>query len=231
MDYLIEMSGINKTYGKGAGAVCALTDVSLNVNVGDFIAILGASGSGKTTLMNIIGLMDTADSGKYIFEGVDIMRSRDSLLTKIRGQKIGFVFQKYNLIPKYSIVYNVALPLLLMGKSYAYSRKKASETLERVGLSDKLKKKPHEVSGGQAQRVAIARALVADCPLILADEPTGALDKKTGEDVLGFMRELNTNSNKTIIMITHDLNVASKAKTIVRIEDGRRIERILDAIP
>ena len=224
MSRLIKMSGINKTYGKGTGAVRALTDISLTVDEGDFIAILGASGSGKTTLMNIIGLMDTADSGEYMFEDVDITRSRDSALTRIRGQKIGFVFQKYNLIPKFTVVYNVALPLLLSGKSYACSKKKATETLERVGLSDKLKKKPPELSGGQAQRVAIARALVAECPLILADEPTGALDKKTGEDVLGFMRELNANSNKTIIMITHDLNVAGNAKSIIRLEDGRKVE-------
>jgi len=222
LGHLIELSGIEKTYGKGTGAVKALTDVSLTVDEGDFIAILGASGSGKTTLMNIIGLMDTADSGVYLLDGVDIMRCRDSKLTHIRGQKIGFVFQKYNLIAKFSVVYNVALPLLLSGKSYAYSKKKAAETLERVGLSDKLKNKPSELSGGQAQRVAIARALVADTPIILADEPTGALDKKTGEDVLGFMQELNVGSHKTIIMITHDLNVAGKAKTVVRLEDGRR---------
>ena len=222
MGHLIELSGINKTYGKGTGAVHALSDVSLTVNEGDFIAILGASGSGKTTLMNIIGLMDTADSGEYMLDGVDIMRSRDSKLTRIRGDKIGFVFQKYNLIAKFSVVYNVALPLLLSGKSYSYSKKKAGETLDRVGLSDKLKNKPSELSGGQAQRVAIARALVADTPIILADEPTGALDKKTGEDVLGFMQELNTDSNKTIVMITHDLNVASKAKSVFRLEDGRQ---------
>ncbi|MDR1209218.1 MAG: ABC transporter ATP-binding protein [Clostridiales bacterium] len=221
---VIELTGISKTYGKGDGAVRALTDVSMNVSEGDFVAILGASGSGKSTLMNIIGLMDAADSGEYFLDGVDIMKSRDSALTRMRGEKIGFIFQRYNLIPKYSVLYNTALPLLLSGMGFARAKKKASDTLERVGLSDKLRKKPAELSGGQAQRAAIARALVTDCPLLLADEPTGALDKKTGEDVLGFMRELNETAGKTILMITHDMHVSGFARTVVRIEDGRRVE-------
>jgi len=221
MNNVIEMSGISKTYGKGAGAVRALDGVDLTVARGDFVAILGASGSGKSTLMNIVGLMDSADCGSYLLDDVDIMKCRDASLTRLRGQKIGFVFQKYNLIAKYSTLYNVMLPLLLAGKSYAHAKKQAMTTLERVGLSDKFKAKPTELSGGQAQRVAIARALVADSPLILADELTGALDKKTGEDVLAFMQELHREAGKTIIMITHDMNVASKAERIVRLEDGR----------
>jgi putative ABC transport system ATP-binding protein len=220
---LITMKNICKTYGKGGNAVHALTDVNLNVDEGDFIAILGPSGSGKSTLMNIIGLMDTADSGDYVLDGLDITKSKDNAFAKIRGRKIGFIFQKYNLIAKYTVTYNVALPLLLTGQNYRTAKKKAAETLERVGLGDKLKKKPTELSGGQAQRVAIARALVNNCAIILADEPTGALDKKTGADVLKFMQELN-NEGKTIVMITHDTAVAEKAQRIVRVEDGTLID-------
>jgi putative ABC transport system ATP-binding protein len=220
---VIEMQGINKVYGKGEGAVRALSDISLSVRQGEFVAILGASGSGKTTLMNIIGLMDTADSGAYTLDGIDIIKSRDAQLTRLRGQKIGFIFQKYNLIPKYTVLYNVALPLLLSGKNYGEARRIAADTLTRVGLKDKLKKKPSELSGGQAQRAAIARALITDAALLLADEPTGALDKKTGEDVLTFMRELNEVSGKTIMMITHDLNVAGYAKSVMHLADGRQV--------
>ena len=221
MSNVIELHGVDKTYGKGSGAVKALSDVSLTVKRGEFVAILGASGSGKTTLMNIIGLMDGADRGSYLLDGVDVMKSRESALTRLRGEKIGFIFQKYNLIAKYSVVYNVALPLLLSGMRYHKARKQAAATLERVGLGDKIRKKPAELSGGQAQRVAIARALVADPPLLLADEPTGALDKKTGEEVLGFMKELHAKSEKTIVMITHAEYVASMAGRVVRLEDGR----------
>jgi len=221
MSNVIEMAGVSKTYGKGEGAVRALSGASLQVEQGEFVAILGASGSGKSTLMNIIGLMDTADSGSYLLDGADMMQSREAARTKLRGEKIGFIFQKYNLIPKYTVLYNVALPLLLTGKSFHQARRQAEETLERVGLAEKLKRKPAELSGGQAQRVAIARALVANPTLLLADEPTGALDKKTGEDVLDFMQELNSGAHKTIIMITHDQNVASRARRIARLEDGR----------
>ncbi|MDR1464586.1 MAG: ABC transporter ATP-binding protein [Oscillospiraceae bacterium] len=221
MNNVIALREVSKTYGKGDGAVRALSDISLHVDEGEFIAILGASGSGKSTLMNIVGLMDTADSGQYLLDGQDIMKSHDASLTRLRGRKIGFIFQKYNLIAKYSVLYNVALPLLLAGKSYGQAKQDAAATLERVGLGDKLKRKPAELSGGQAQRVAIARALVTNPTLLLADEPTGALDKKTGEDVLGFMQELHSGAGKTIIMITHDQHVASKAQRIVQLEDGR----------
>ncbi|GHV48783.1 ABC transporter ATP-binding protein [Clostridia bacterium] len=220
---LIEMHSIGKTYGKGSSAVRALEQAELTVEDGDFLAILGPSGSGKSTLMNIIGLMDTADSGEYMLDGVDIRSAKERDYAKLRSRKIGFIFQKYNLIPKYSVTYNVQLPLLLSGKSYSYSKKKALETLQRVGLSDKARKKPSELSGGQAQRVAVARALVTECPLILADEPTGALDKKTGAEVLEFMEELNS-GGKTIIMITHDQAIAKRARRIVYIEDGKTIE-------
>jgi len=219
MDYVIEMKDINKSYGKGINKINALRDVSLNVARGEFVAILGPSGSGKTTLMNIIGLMDSADSGEYSLDGEDVSAAREKTWTRLRNNKIGFVFQKFNLIPKYSALYNVALPLMLQGKSYRAAKEKARETLDKVGLGDRLKHKPSELSGGQMQRVAIARALVGGCSLMLADEPTGSLDQKTGGEVLDFMQELNA-ENCTIVMITHDTNVAARAGRIVRVEDG-----------
>ena len=217
---VIRMSGINKSYGKGQSKVTALTDITFNVAQGEFVAIHGPSGSGKTTLMNIIGLMDAADSGEYYLDGENITESKESAWAKLRNAKIGFVFQKFNLIPKYTALYNVALPLMMQGKSYRAAKEQARATLARVGLEDRLRHKPSELSGGQMQRVAIARALVGGCSLILADEPTGALDQKTGSEVLDFITELNQ-EGCTIVMITHDTNIASRAGRIVRVEDGR----------
>jgi len=219
---VIQMRNINKSYGKGQNKILALNEVSFDVEEGEFIAIHGPSGSGKTTLMNIIGLMDSADSGDYYLDGIDITNSRESAWAKLRNAKIGFVFQKFNLIPKYNALYNVALPLMMQGKSYRTAKAQARSTLERVGLGDRLRHKPSELSGGQTQRVAIARALVGGCSLLLADEPTGALDQKTGGEVLDFMNELN-NEGCTIVMITHDVNIAARAGRIVRVEDGRII--------
>ena len=219
---VIQMHNINKSYGKGQNRILALNEVSFDVEEGEFIAIHGPSGSGKTTLMNIIGLMDSADSGDYYLDGIDITNSRESAWAKLRNAKIGFVFQKFNLIPKYNALYNVALPLMMQGKSYRTAKAQARSTLERVGLGDRLRHKPSELSGGQTQRVAIARALVGGCSLLLADEPTGALDQKTGSEVLDFMNELN-NEGCTIVMITHDVNIAARAGRIVRVEDGRII--------
>jgi putative ABC transport system ATP-binding protein len=220
MDNVIEMNDIYKYYGKGENRVTALNGVSLKVPKGDFLAILGPSGSGKTTLMNLIGLIDTPDGGQYILDGLDVKKQSENAYAKIRNQKIGFVFQKLNLIPKYTALYNVALPILLQGKSYRVAKKMARETLERVGLGDRWHHRPTELSGGQQQRVAIARALVAAGSLILADEPTGALDQKTGNDVLDFMNELNQ-EGKTIVLITHDPNVAKRAKRLIQVEDGK----------
>jgi len=217
---VIKMEHIFKSYGKAQNKITALSDISFEVAEGEFVAILGPSGSGKTTLMNIIGLMDTADSGEYSLDGVEITNTKENKLAKLRNAKIGFIFQKFNLIPKYSALYNVALPLMLQGKNYRASKAKALATLERVGLGDRVKHKPSELSGGQTQRVAIARALVGDCSLILADEPTGALDQKTGAEVLDFMTELNR-EGRTIVMITHDEKIAARAKRVVRVEDGR----------
>ncbi|GHV40122.1 macrolide ABC transporter ATP-binding protein [Clostridia bacterium] len=219
IDKVISMNGVYKSYGKTANKLTVLRDVSFDVSRGEFVAILGPSGSGKTTLMNIIGLMDSADCGSYLLDGEEVAKANERRCAKLRNQKIGFVFQKFNLIPKYTALYNVALPLMLKGKSYRDAKRTAMETLERVGLSDRLNHKPAELSGGQAQRVAIARALVGDCSLILADEPTGALDRKTGQESLDFMKELNA-EGKTIVMITHDANIAAYAGRVVTVEDG-----------
>jgi putative ABC transport system ATP-binding protein len=219
MEPIIDMSHISKTYGKGENKVLALKDISLTVYPGDFVAILGPSGSGKTTLMNIIGLIDKPDSGTYYIDGISAHEQRDSVYSRLRNEKIGFVFQKFNLIAKYNALHNVALPLLHRGMRYKDARMAALETLEKVGLGNRQHHRPNQLSGGQQQRVAIARALVGSCPLILADEPTGALDKKTGEEILDFFIELN-NEGKTIVMITHDPGIAAKARRIIRVEDG-----------
>jgi putative ABC transport system ATP-binding protein len=223
MAAVIEMRNIVKTYGKGPSAVRALNDVSIKIEEGEFVAILGPSGSGKSTLMNLIGLIDNYDSGTYLLDGVDIKKQSEQRYASIRNEKIGFVFQKYNLISKYTALYNVSLPLLLRGAKNSDARKKAKETLEKVGLGDRVRHRPNQLSGGQQQRVAIARALVGNCSLILADEPTGNLDKKTGVDVIQILASLN-DEGKTIVLITHDLNVASKAKRIIKVEDGSIIE-------
>jgi putative ABC transport system ATP-binding protein len=219
MTPIIDMNNIYKSYGKGESRVEVLKGVSLTVEPGEFVAILGPSGSGKTTLMNLIGLIDTIDSGTYTIDGVDIHNQSDRLYAAIRNRKIGFVFQKFNLIAKYNALRNVELPLLIQGETGRAARKKALATLERVGLGDRWHHRPNQLSGGQQQRVAIARALVGECPLILADEPTGALDSKTGLEILHFFQELNA-EGKTIVMITHDPHIAGLAKRIIRVEDG-----------
>ncbi|MDW7657347.1 MAG: ABC transporter ATP-binding protein [Bacillota bacterium] len=219
MQPIIEMHNIFKSYGKGENQVKVLKGISLTVESGEFVAILGPSGSGKTTLMNLIGLIDTPDSGQYHIDGIDVIHLSDRSAARIRNRKIGFVFQKFNLIAKYNALHNVALPLLLGGASNRVARKKAMETLQRVGLSDRWHHRPNQLSGGQQQRVAIARALVGDCSLILADEPTGALDQKTGHDILSFLHQLN-DEGSTIVIITHDPSIASAAKRIVQVEDG-----------
>jgi len=213
------MTDIFKSYGKDENKVDVLKGVSLTVDQGEFVAILGPSGSGKTTLMNLIGLIDTVDTGEFLLDGVNIKEHSEKNYAKIRNEKIGFVFQKFNLISKYTALYNVALPLLLRGESYKVAKQKATETLERVGLGDRIHHRPNQLSGGQQQRVAIARALVGECPLILADEPTGALDQKTGREVLDFIHQLNR-EGKTIVIITHDESIAAKAQRIVYVEDG-----------
>ncbi len=217
---LLQLNDINKSYQLGSESVQVLFDINLEVNRGDFIAILGPSGSGKSTLMNIIGCMDTADSGQYYLSGEAIHEANDAQMTRIRNQHIGFIFQKYQLIPKYSVLQNTMMPLLIRGVPRQEAIERATEQLRLLGMAERLNHKPNELSGGQQQRVSIARALVGQPAILLADEPTGALDSKTGQDVLQLFQQLNDMGN-TILMITHDPTVGQKAKEIVRIIDGR----------
>lgn len=217
---IIKMIGIEKTYKMGSsGSFKALDGVDLTILKGEYVAIVGPSGAGKSTLMNIIGCLDTPTSGEYILDELNTNCS-DNKLAEIRNKKIGFVFQTYNLLPKLNILENIELPLLYQGIPTKEVREKAKNVLAKVGLETHLKHKPTELSGGQMQRVAIARALVTDPQIILADEPTGALDSKTGKEVLGMLTSLNKEGN-TIIMITHDKEIASYAKRIITVRDGK----------
>ena len=220
MEPLLQLDHINKSYRLGAERVQVLFDINLQVMPGDFIAILGPSGSGKSTLMNIIGCMDTADDGAYYLNGEAVHTASDAQMTRIRNQHIGFIFQRYQLIPKYDVLQNTIMPLLIRGVSRKKAVAIAEEKLELLGMSQRLHHKPSELSGGQQQRVSIARALVGNPAILLADEPPGALDSKTGQDVLQLFQELNDMGN-TILMITHDPSVGQQAKQIVRIIDGR----------
>lgn len=223
MNPLLRLTDISKSYQLGTERLQVLFNIHLEINAGDFVAILGPSGSGKSTLMNIIGCMDTPDHGEYYLRDHAVHKASDQQMTHIRNQEIGFIFQKYQLIPKYTVLQNTVLPLLIRGVPRAQAIALAKEKLDMLGIGDRLKHKPNELSGGQQQRVSIARALVGTPSILLADEPTGALDSKTGEDVLQLFQELNSIGN-TIIMITHDLNVGRKAKKVVRIIDGRLYE-------
>ncbi|MEI6101285.1 MAG: ABC transporter ATP-binding protein [Eubacteriales bacterium] len=219
MEKMISMKNINKSYKMGQETLHVLKDINLDVEKGEYLAILGPSGSGKSTLMNIIGCMDTADDGEYFLNGEPIHTMHEKDLTQLRNRQIGFIFQKYHLIPKYNVVQNIIMPLLVRGESHRDAEKMCAETIRTLGLQDRLKHKPTELSGGQQQRVAIARALVGNPAILLADEPTGALDSNTGKELLGVFKQLNSLGN-TIIVITHDLNVAGHAKRIVKIIDG-----------
>lgn len=219
MENVIEIKNIRKSFPIGDGVLDVLKGISLTVKKGEFLAILGPSGSGKSTLMNVIGCMDGFDSGDYFLDGEAIHKMNDAKMTKIRNSKIGFIFQKYHLINKYSVLRNVEIPLLLRGYSQKEASEVAAKKLEQLGMSGRLMHKPNELSGGQQQRAAIARALVGKPSLLLADEPTGALDSATGKEVLELFTELHREGN-TIVMITHDLNVAKYAERIVNIIDG-----------
>ena len=219
MNEIIRMEKVNKSYSMGEESLHVLKDISLTVEKGDYLTILGPSGSGKTTLMNILGCMDTLDSGTYQLEDMKVDKCTNKELSWIRNQKIGFIFQKYNLIPQYTALQNIIMPLLLRGMSREEALNKADEYISLVGLSDRILHKPKELSGGQQQRVAIARALVTEPSLLLADEPTGSLDSATGKDILALFQKLNDNGN-TIIVISHDSKVAQQSKRIVSIFDG-----------
>jgi len=203
----------------GEETLHVLKDVCLAVEKGEFLAILGPSGSGKSTLMNILGCMDLADTGEYFLDGIPIHEQSEKELTRIRNEQIGFIFQKYHLIPSYSVVQNIVMPLIMRGYTFPEAQEECMPTIEMLGLLDRLKHKPSELSGGQQQRVAIARALVGQPSVLLADEPTGALDTKSGADVMKLFHKLYGMGN-TIIMITHNLEVAKEAGRIVRIIDG-----------
>ena len=223
MKKIIEMNGINKYYSIGNEKLHALKDVNLEVQKGEFLAILGPSGSGKSTLMNMIGCMDKADSGSYTLDGIQIDDASEKQLSNIRNEKIGFVFQKYHLIPTYNVAQNIVMPLLVRGLSLKEAENASMDIIRMLGLGDRIHHKPRELSGGQQQRVAIARALVGEPAILLADEPTGALDQNSGKEVLKLFHRLNEMGN-TIVMITHDLYVAKNAKRIVNIVDGELFE-------
>lgn len=216
---IVELRDVEKSYIVGSEKLHVLKKVNLSVERGEYLAILGASGSGKSTLMNIIGCMDTMDTGGYFLGGTDVCQCGDRELTALRNQKIGFIFQKYHLIPQYNILQNVILPLLVRGMGRREAAEIAEQYIRMVGLWDRIGHKPNELSGGQQQRVAIARALVTRPDLLLADEPTGALDSQTGQEILALFQELNSMGNTTI-MITHDLGVAQHSKRIVHLVDG-----------
>lgn len=217
---LINAADISRHYTMADGTVQALSNVSLKVNVGEFVAITGPSGSGKSTLMNILGLLDTCDSGTYMFSGVDTGMLSDVELSRIRNEKIGFVFQAFNLIPTLSVLENVALPLNYRGMPSAKRIARSKVALEAVGLSARLSHKPYELSGGQQQRAAIARAIAADPELILADEPCGSLDSRSSKEVMELLRSRHE-CGKTVILITHDLEDAAYADRILTVCDGK----------
>ena len=224
MARLIELRDVYKIYGEGLESeVRALDGVSLKVDLGEFVAIVGQSGSGKSTMMNVLGCLDIPTRGDYFLEGTDVRDLTDKELSRIRNKEIGFIFQQYNLIQTLTVLENVELPLIYQGINADDRRDMALEALERVGLAGRVRHKPTEMSGGQQQRVAIARAIATRPPIIMADEPTGALDSRTGHEVLEFLQQLNREGT-TVILITHDNGIAATARRCVRLTDGKIVE-------
>lgn len=219
---MIELRDIYKIYGEGDAQIRALDGISLHVGKNEFVAIVGSSGSGKSTCMNIIGCLDIPTSGTYCLNGTDVSTMSEKELAHIRNRELGFIFQQYNLIPKMTLLENVELPLIYRRISAEKRHKMALDALDRVGLSDRYKKYPSQLSGGQQQRVSIARALAGNPPVILADEPTGALDSKTGHDVIDFLKKLHSEGT-TVVLITHDNGIAAQIPRVVRIQDGKII--------
>ncbi|MGG1658128.1 ABC transporter ATP-binding protein [Brevibacillus sp. NRS-1366] len=222
MKPVIQIESLKKQYQIGDQEIQALRGVSLTIEEGDFVAIMGPSGSGKSSMMNVIGCLDKPTSGEFYLDGFPVSEAHDDELAIIRNQKIGFVFQNFNLLPRTTAVENVELPLLYGGFQAKERRKRAIEALVSVGLGERLNNKPNELSGGQQQRVSIARALVNDPVILLADEPTGALDTKTSEEIMGIFQQLN-DAGKTVILVTHEPDIAEYAKRIVRFRDGQII--------
>ena len=220
---LIEVKNIIKAYETGETNFRALDDVSLSIGEGEFVAIMGASGSGKSTFMNMLGCLDKPTSGSYFLDGIDVMKLNSDELSEIRNLKLGFVFQGFNLIARTSAIENVEMPMIYKGIEPQLRIKKAKETLKTVGLENRENYFPNQMSGGQQQRVAIARAIVNDAPIILADEPTGNLDTKTSVEVMNFFVELNEKRNKTIILVTHESDIAAYAKRVIKFKDGKII--------
>ena len=221
---LIEIKDVYKIYGEGLESeVRALDGVSLSIDRGEFVAVVGQSGSGKSTMMNVLGCLDIPTHGEYYLDGTNVRELSDRELSRIRNRQIGFIFQQYNLIQSLTVLENVELPLIYQGVAADERRELAMEALERVGLLGRIKHKPVEMSGGQQQRVAIARAIATHPPIIMADEPTGALDSHTGHDVLRFLQQLNREGS-TVILITHDNGIAATARRCVRLQDGKIVE-------
>jgi putative ABC transport system ATP-binding protein len=224
---IIETRGLTKVYGSNGNAVHALRGIDLNVESGEFVALIGPSGSGKSTLMAILGCLDTPSGGGYALDGRQVEKLSGSDLAALRNEKIGFVFQQYNLLPKATILRNVELPMLYAGVPRKERRQRALDLLERVGIPQKANTLPGELSGGQRQRVAIARALANQPALLLADEPTGALDSKTGQEVLALFRELHTQGN-TVVLVTHDPAIAAMAERRVELHDGLILRDLME---
>ncbi len=220
MSALIEFREVCKFYRMGDSTVKAADHISMQIDRGEFVAVVGQSGSGKSTCMNIIGCLDVPTAGTYLLDGRDVGQMSRNELAEIRNEMLGFIFQQYNLLPKLNLLENVELPLMYAGVGRSERRERAKEALERVGLGDKLQHRPNELSGGQQQRVSIARALVGRPAVILADEPTGALDSHTSREVLELLQALHRQGN-TIVLITHDNSIARQAQRIIRLEDGR----------
>ena len=219
MEPLITINDIGRKYVIGAEVIHALKSVSLTINKGEFVALMGPSGSGKSTLMNILGCLDTPSKGKYILNGIDVSHMTENDLAEVRNSEIGFVFQTFNLLPRNTALDNVALPLVYAGVSKEKRLERARKTLENVGLGNRIDHKPNELSGGQRQRVAVARALINDPSIILADEPTGNLDTKTSIEIMGLIEDIHDKGN-TIILVTHEEDIAMHAHRIVRMRDG-----------
>jgi len=217
----IELSQLTKHYSQGHKAVKAIDGITLTIEGGEFVSVVGRSGSGKTTLLDLVGLLLRPTSGQVLIDGLDTTRLRDNQRADVRGQRIGFVFQEYNLLPTLNVLENVMLPLRYTRSRFRDSRRRALDLIEAVGLSDRVTHRPDELSGGEQQRVAIARALINQPTVVLADEPTGAVDTQTAQELVGLLREMNQREGVTLVVVTHDQELASRADRMIRLKDGQ----------